>query len=311
MKILYIANHNQSNSNDDEGAIAYALKALGHDVVECMEYNGHLAASVYHDNPVDLLLFHKWDRPDRIAKIQAKVKAFWYFDLVEYPDATLEARNLARRNWMERTMPIVDIGFCTDGDWVTKNHGRHNLVWLPQGADERYIGFGKVEKCAHCSQEHRPIDILVTAAVKNCGKGRQDFYDYLTTEFEGRVHWVEKGVHGRALADLVAKSKVVVCPDQPVTDRYWSNRIYLLAGFGAFLLHPAASQLQKFYTQGVDYYSYKNRSDLIDKITVALKVSPSFIIRSNALERTRQINLYRHRCVELINKVEALQRKDG
>ena len=42
MKIVYVAKHH-SGDNDDEGAICYALEALGHEVVRFRENEGDRA----------------------------------------------------------------------------------------------------------------------------------------------------------------------------------------------------------------------------------------------------------------------------
>src|SRR5262245_30017975 len=125
MKILYIAKHN-SGGNDDEGAISHALTSLGHDVMKVSETKARM---IRNEKP-DFMLFRKWYDVNHLARFNFP-KVFWYFDLVETAgDPSLEQRARTRRAWMGAIMPRVDLGFCTDGDWVNKNPDK--LVWLPQ-----------------------------------------------------------------------------------------------------------------------------------------------------------------------------------
>lgn len=298
MKILYVANHDQTDGNDDEGAITHALVALGHDVQRVQEKNGHKSSRV---GPVDLLLFHKWADWASIGTVDAKVKAFWYFDLVDHPDPSLAKRCLTRRTWMEQAIPLVDVGFCTDGDWVASHggDGGGKYVLLRQGADERVTGLGETGSCEHCGKESRPTDILFAGAVDKCGSGRVSFHRWLLERWPGRVKWIERGIYREAMRSEVARTKVVVCPDSPVTDHYWSNRLYVMAGFGATLLHPDVPE----HLPGVIFY--KDRNEMANMVDVILR-NPAVRSRQSRLDQISWVPTYRDRCRRLITKVETL-----
>ncbi len=74
-------------------------------------------------------------------------------------------------------------------------------------------------------------------------KRRESFIQEMRHRWGSRFHHVERGVHGAQLAELIARARVVVAPDSPVTDRYWSNRVYNALGLGAFLMHPSCFEL--------------------------------------------------------------------
>lgn len=306
MRILYVAKHD-SGGNDDEGAIAYALGQLGHEVVQVHEF--------YNQIPLDdwaklnqefaFCLFHKWSNVDFIKRLKCP-KAFWYFDLVDWPlDATLSSRCEARKRWMEEAIPLVDLGFCTDGDWVQRyNMGHctyeprsdrlyHKLHVLRQGADERIVGFGKAAE--------RDLDVLFVGGVKGCGVQRESFVQQLRERYGNRFHWIDKGCYREGLRDLVARSKVVVCPDSPVTDKYWSNRVYVMAGFGACLLH---SRVADRIIPGV--LTYDDRQEMIGHIDDLLGAAEEHRKKASetVLEQVKQDHLYRHRCEELIRVVK-------
>ena len=118
------------------------------------------------------------------------------------------------------------------------------------------------------------------------------------------------------LKEVVSRTRVVVAPDHPVTDRYFSNRLFLMLGFGAFLLHPRSKAAEFMYRNDGEVIFYGSRIDLHEYIEIALSASSlSAAIRKKVaeagLERTKREHLYRHRCITLIQEVErVLAQKD-
>jgi hypothetical protein len=308
MRILYIAKHN-SGDNDDEGAIAFALRELGHDVL-CVQEKEAAVWMSNHSIPVGLILFHKWPEIGRFglrvfgkSMYRVAPKAFWYFDLVHSDDPTLVPRAVHRTVWMNVVVPTCTVGFCTDGDWVKKD--RHNrLVHLMQGADERCVGFGDMAG----SPEHTPI--LFTGMVRH-GRDRERHIAELRARYGTKLCVLgdagpKMRMHGRKLADLFSRTSIVLAPNGPQTDNYWSNRIYLSLGFGAFLLHPKCEKLRSHYTPGVEFIEYEGNADCQDKIDYWLGQpwERRLEIAKRGYERTVREHLYRHRCEQLIRTVE-------
>lgn len=297
MRITYLAKHN-SGGNDDEGAIAYALTALGH-VVTCVEETAWSARhrAVRHVRPPnlpggDLLLMHKCDNTDVIRSFSG-AKVFFYPDLVTYPDPSLRSRCMARIAWMNRVVPCVDLGFCTDGDF-TASDPLGKLVQLSQGADERFVG-----KSAAPRGAAEPY-ILFTGITRG-GVGRMEFVQAMARRYGKRFVQVERGLYQRELADRIADAGIGVCPDHPTTDRYWSNRVYNAAGFGACIVHPWCEQLTQQYESEKEILYYRNRDELFHQVDRALADAElRERLGTSALERTRQEHLYRHRLERLL-----------
>lgn len=298
MKILYVANHNQPTGNDDEGAIAYALEKLGHTVELLSERKGEKAVKIAPR--FDLLLFHKWEHTGWLERISIP-KVFWYFDLVKYQDTALVSRNGTRINWMKKTINLVDLGFCTDGDWVNQD-STGKLIRLTQGADERKIGFGN--PYAVPSTLVNNASILFTGIRNGGGTGRIDFVDSMKAKYGEQFSHISKGVHGAELANLIASKAIIVAPDSPITDNYWSNRVYLTLGFGGFLLHPYCRTLVNQYANNKHIVYYSSRDDLHDLITYFLE-HPDLRkdIQVQALAHTTSHHTYYHRCRILIDTV--------
>ncbi len=296
LRVLYVAKH-FSGLNDDEGAIAYALEVLGHTVFRVHE------AALFR-NPIDLTqeadlcLFHKWSDTKEIAEIAKRIPTvFWFFDRVGADDPTLQYRSTIRKRWMERILPHVKLGFCTDGDAVV-NDTTGKLFWLMQGADERVVGLGTPTPLTPSP------DILFVGETRYCGQGRESFVREMFERYGVRFFHVRQGVHGRSLANLIISSKIVVAPDAPVSDRYWSNRIYITLGFGGFLFHPYCSELEKQYGNLVEYY--KTRDQLHRLVEWGLNLSQEARDKHalDSYEYTLHHHLYRHRVEELLQVVK-------
>lgn len=294
MRIGYVGKHEDTNSNDEEGAIYHALQQLGHRVDRLRESRGRNAWKIR----CDMLLFHKWHDVVTLKKCGAP-KVFWYFDLVEFKDRTMRERSQSRGAWMKAIIPRVDLGFCTDGDWVKKDQ-TGKLVWLPQGADQRVAGRG----APLGEDEEAPPPILFTGT-RYGGRERESWVNEMSINYRTAFNHVTGGVHGDALKNLIAKSSIVVAPDAPITHHYWSNRVYLMLGYGAFLLHPYCIDLASQYTHGQEIVFYKNRADLHDKIKRYYNdAEERRRISDNALSRTLREHTYINRCRELIRRFE-------
>lgn len=300
MKILYVAKHG-SGGNDDEGAIVFSLKQLGNEVICLSEDNGTAHAVARMEKP-NFCLFHKWGRFHTLRKVRRCVPCvFWYFDLVSYQDNLLNGRNAARTSWMGNVIDLVDIGFCTDGDWVvTDRTGK--LTRLTQGVDPRH----GVEFRPHCcaqKDDGYARDLLFTGISKGGGSSRESFVCWSNSRYGDRLKHISTGCHGEALVDVINESRIVLAPDSPVTDRYWSNRVFLTTGYGGFLLHPVCATLDQFYTAD-ELVLYHGRSDLEDKVEYYLTHDTEREdIRYRGWMRTRRDHTYLNRCQQLLDVV--------
>lgn len=317
MKILYLAKLD-AQDNQDEIAIAYALSKLGHDVVRVHEKRRHRTPqqqAFLESGAADLCLFHKHEVVSELAALAKRMPlCFWYFDMVRsvVNDPSLLKRSETRVRWMYDVVPHVVAGFCTDGDWVESMNADPSgpafigdkLVWLMQGADERYVGFGRIDGV----KEAVSAPILFTG-MKHHGRDRANHVDHLQERYREDFQVMGDGgprrrKHGRELADAFASTEVVVAPNGPNTDRYWSNRVYLTLGLGGFLIHPYCAGLLDHYThdQLVMYRSVDECDELID--FYRRHPEGRFEMRAKGYARTVLDNLYRHRCETLLQVVK-------
>lgn len=291
LRIGYIARHDQANSADDEGAITHALQALGHRVERLRERRIHVARRM----ECDFTLLHHCHDYEAIGRIPGP-KVAWTFDLFDYPDPLLRPRNRERLRWLRELTRVVDLVFATDGDAVAADR-TGKMVWLPQGADERVTGPG--------TPGSEVVPLLFTGMLRGGGTQRIEFVHEMTARYGAMFRHVEHGVYGRALADLIAAAQIVLAPSGPVTDRYWSNRVFNVLGYGGFLLHPYSEGLAARYTGGEEIVYYHDMDDLHAKIRHYMeRPEERRRIAAAGLARTLAENLYRHRCAELVRVVQ-------
>jgi hypothetical protein len=308
MRVLFVARH-ASGDNDDEGAIAHALRALGHEVTCLHERRMHRSGGPEVTSEArehDLVLFLKWPNLDDIRAVSKTTPcAYWHFDMIESVDGdpTLAARSDHRIRWCNLVYPLVVAGFHTDGDWVDKVNNLPNggkLVHLYQGFDER----------AACTVSPAPgvPEVLFLGMVTH-GQRRAGHVAHLRSTWGDRFGVMGEGgprrrYHGPELAALLAGAKVVVAPDGPGTDLYTSNRVFLTTGLGGFLIHPCCKSLYQHYTPGEHLQYYTSREHL-DKLLEYYLDNPDSRdkLRLAGTARTTEANLYRHRVAALLTEV--------
>lgn len=285
MKVLYVAKHG-SGGNDDEGAVEHALHELGHAVIKLDE------AAQPPFPSADICLFHKWDNPDALRRIECP-RVFWYFDLVNSKASELQLRDQARIGWMQRIVPHVTFGFCTDGDWVFKDT-TGKLFWLPQGADERM----KPSK-----KSKRDIPILFVGD-PNGGRARQHWVQHMKGLWGNGFMVVKRGVYREKLSNLLANAEVIVGANYPVTDRYWSNRVYTMLIHGAAMVHTVSSGLAEQYkpNESLVYTTNWEESDVSSLLLSRRKREE---LRSASRETTLRSNLYRHRVEKMLEVLKS------
>lgn len=278
MNVLYVRKEKKDRVGDDtEGHIETALELLGHTIQTLDENSPRDLAKA---SGFDLLLFHHSGQKllPFLDGVKAK-KALWYFDKTWY----------GRDQVLDAVMEKVDVGFFTDGDYVLKGPKR---VWLRQG-----VGMENVHLGSH--KEHYKTDVAFFGS--EYGE-RKVFCDKLRRRFNFKTF---QGLHGKELADAIASSKVVVAPAFPSTDRYWSNRIYLMLGAGACLVHPELKGLELDYEVNKHYAGYQSEDMLYPLIEYLLE-NPADRLKlsiTGQVHTSRHHTMY-HRVKDLMNYVQ-------
>lgn len=294
--VTYVANHH-CGGNDDEGAIEYALNSLGVNVTRVNERQAH----EFKFGPCDFVLFHKWSDYHKMKSIEYP-KVFWYFDLVDYPDPSLNSRCFNRITWMAHVLPLVSVGFCTDGDWVaSRKHGwRDKLEVLHQGFDCRMAG-----KVRPGIRREPNMKVLFTGIDRLGGEGRSRWVDMMRGTYNGMFSHVRQGCYRYDLMDLINSSLIYACPDHPITSRYWSNRVYQGCGMGGIVLHKYTAGLEKEFTEGEEILYYANDDELHEHIREVIANPKAYEAVSIAShQRTMKEHRYLDRVEQLLLRVQ-------
>ena len=253
MKIIYLANFGNVNSNHIEEDIQSALEELGHEVIPVHERE----VKKVLDIKADMLLFHKAgvgtyiNLDEWIMMLNHIVckKVMWYFDPV----------NLFghREKDIETIAEYIDYGFMVDDTW-RRRHKFENLYSLKEGIGTVYEGKEREEfKC----------DI---AFAGNLYGQREDFVAKLKQKYGGSFK-VFNNVYGQDLADLCKSAKIIIAPNYPTNEFYWSSRFYLTLGLGGFLVHPDCYGLRDEFQEGRHFAGYKGMDELMATIDYYLE----------------------------------------
>lgn len=283
MNILYVI----EKQTGDEIAIFNALRVQGHNTVIIKD--GFLGEEPKMD--YDFVLFNHSSKLDELNALPFP-KVFWYFDLADHSE--LPERWVRERTaWFEKAASISDLGFCTDGKMAARYDNVYRLV---QGAQTIYVGKERDDfKC----------EILFAGLVFN--QSRFDLMNTINEKFPAKlkIRTHKERVFGIKFAHQMASTKIVIAPDSPIHETYWSNRVFMVSGYKGFILHPYIEDLNNYYRDGEEIVMYKSREDLYDKIDYYLSHDEEREqIASKALARTSMTNMYSNRVRFLVTRVE-------
>lgn len=296
MRVLFVASHG-CGDNDDEGAIAYALQKLGHEVICVHEKRRHRRENLASIK-ADFCLFLKWPEVHEIRQLRMP-RFLWFFDIVATDNASLALRAQHRREWFNAVLPHCEAAFVTDGNFAEEDPKLYHLM---QGFDERMLNV-------------EPVDlpggppVIFTGMIKH-GTSRAQHIAELSRALGDKFTVVgdcgPRGrMHGADLAGLL-ENRIAIAPDGPQSDKYWSNRVYLTLGYKGFLLHPYCAGLAEQFEEGKELRFYRTRNQLLEQVHHFLQFPeqriPYIIHGFSAICRR---HLYRHRVEQMLRIVEA------
>ena len=253
MKVIYLGNFGNANSNHVEEDIKSALEELGHEVIAVHEKDVKTVPNI----KADILLFHKAGVGKYISLDEWILllnhivcqKVMWFFDPIQLFQQ--------RETDIETIAQYIDYGFLVDDTW-RRRHKFNNLYPLKEGIGTVYKGrFRKEFEC----------DVVFVGSVYG---RRGELVNVLTRQY-GDKFKVFSNVFGQDLADLCVSAKVTVAPDFPTNEFYWSSRFYLTLGLGGFLVHPDCYGLRDEFEEGTHFAGYKGTKELLVAIDYFLE----------------------------------------
>lgn len=300
MKVLYYGKHLQPN-NDDEGAIFKALKYHGCHVDRFYDSYVEKESTLTDASSYDFALFHR-SSADVIKASKVKKKVVWFFD----------ALNKGFDNNDEHIasiLPYFDFGFFTDGDYVDQAKDSR-ISFLMQGYDD--LHYNAVHD--HISIRPEKMDVfndnneLACTFIGTCMYMNQNHQNAYTERLElinyisnvANIH-TKYNIFKEGLTNVCRSSAAMICMP-PVTDKYASNRVFLLGGRGAVLIHPESKLIRNIF--GDILYYYKTKEEL-KNIVIDLNAKDNDINRRILTANIVLDNhCYRHRVKELLERIK-------
>lgn len=311
MKIIYLGNFQNKSSDTTEKHIRKALQDLGHEVISInerdfdnLDKNVDIGDNVPKERPdvrilnaqkdADLFLFHKGEIGyDMLTKLLTYItcpKVCWYFDKV-FPD---------REDYMDLVSSYCEHVFITDDTFI-RRHKYKNISLLRQGTGNSAIK-GKYKK-------EYDYDVVFTGTIYD---GRQEFERVLGEKY-GKRFKMFREVFNEDLYDLCASAKVVVAPEFPCDEFYWSSRFYITLGSGGFLVHPDCYGLRDEFKEGKHFAGYKGLREMLKTIDYYLEnPAERKAIQEAGFNHCNSEYTYKHRVEELLKKIcqkEKLQKQ--
>ena len=259
MKITYFGNIKDAYPPTIDKQILKELKKVGEvKFFDIKKFN--MKKLIDTANKSDMFLLHgTFEVPDEITfmlmleRIQVILnnikckKVLWMFDKVWTDYARL----------LVGLLPKVDMAFLSDGTWI-KRFNVKDIHFLPP-AGVKYKG--KAKKEYECD---------VAFMGKIYGE-RKKLYEYLKDNFADKFK-VFNNCFENELASLCKSAKIIIAPDFPFDDFFWSDRIYNILANGGFLIHPRSYGLiEQGFIEGEHFVPYSKESDLVNLVSLFLQ----------------------------------------
>jgi hypothetical protein len=290
MKILYFCKINEENSDKTESHIQFCLEKLGHQVKRIDEANWKKEEIINEVKNSDIFLFHKAGITDQrsfqrfldlLSFITCK-KVCWYFDKL-WSDREVIVTTL---------LPFIDKLFLTDETW-SRRHNFKNVEILRQGIGIEDTSLGQFKK---------ELETEI-AFVGNVYGDRGEFVKKLKDKYGNKLR-VFANIFNRDLYDLMTSTKIVVAPDSPGDNFYWSSRVYMILGSGGFLIHPKYQGLSEEFKHKEHLVYYNDFDDMCSKIDFYLENEKKRKkIQQQGYEQCIKHFNYYERCKKLMNQI--------
>lgn len=289
MRVLYLGNDRPFCT---EGYVKRALEQLGVEVtlkrVKFLTFRDVMQNVQKH--PWDFVLFSKPHRPyfDRLLQECRQMKlrtVCWQWDLY----------------WGYR--PSRPPQFYADHLFTTD--GGHQDLWQQYYPHHRVLRQGISTPLLSCRARRPQYDVCFVGSVhRQMYPGRLALIDHLKKKYSERLLIVTDR-RGEDLSRTLTKVQIVIGDSYP-SPHYWSNRIYVMLGRGAFLLYPRTEGLSEHYQDGVHYVGFEhgNFQELDDLIAFYLAHPREMeLIRRAGFEHTRDHHTYEHRAADLLRMI--------
>lgn len=316
MKFLYLyPKPNKYYIFRDEQFIIESLKKNGHTVYQVKNFFILKIIYYIYKNNINNIIFSSLNigkKTHRLFKF-LKNKNFniywWYFDSAN--------TSIKRFNDVCKVAQQSLIFFNRDKiNFLKYKNNGINPIWLDQGVpnilkyvktDYQYdydIGFFGSLSMVHRDRAQllKKIDEKYKLVVYS-----KDKKDFLNKGFKNVKNYVFKDV----IPDKVARVKIIIVLNASCSGPYyWSDRIHIMLGSGAFCLTENIEGIEKSYINKKHHILFNDEKSLFDSINHWLNNDcEREEIRYNGFLHAQKYHSYNIRSVEFINSIESLSRK--
>lgn len=242
---------------------------------------------------------------DRIRKTKIPLY-WWYFDTA----------NASQK----RLMQVISVAKFTN---LFFNKDKSNFEhYRSEGIHPVWLDQGTPESCRMSSNVEYKYEIGFFGSYNTVHQNRSTLLKEMDEKFRLVIYTPDVKTFNRAgfkhvrpavsqqdIGLAVAQIKIVLVTNySDAFPGYWSDRIHLMAGSGAFCLAPAIEGLQELYEADKDVVYYSGAEDLLDKISIWLHPDHDSLreeIRRQAFHTAHQKNSYSVRVNEFLREIEA------
>jgi hypothetical protein len=225
--------------------------------------------------------------------------ACWMFDLIRKDFSP------QRHYWAEKVSPCCDVFFSTDSgnvdDTTLQNQALLRQGYPGPGDVTRDLSRGELTDGYRC-------DVANLGSVYGYRSG---WVRNLYTRFGDRFASFQSGIHGNALFDFCKSAGVVVGPPYPYYPGYWSNRLYLVTGYGGCLACPTVEGMEEEgWLPGTHYAALPLETNhAADVLEDLVKDEP---LQNHLRENGQKLAFAKHRMIhrvaDLVQYLEHLRR---
>ena len=263
MKILYFANLKNETPTIDQD-ILYSLKKQ-HDVVsiDLREFveDKDVGKIIMKANECDVFLFHALIPETNDLYIQLMLerivemlegmtckKVLWFLDKVAG----------SKMKIITNLLPSVDYLFVADGTW--KKRFDHEKLFVLHPAASEKLKRGIVKEDLKC-------DIAMMGSLYG---ERFKQFEFLKNKFGDKFNYYDDKF-GKDFSNACRSAKMVIVPQYPFDDFYWSERVYNIMASGGLCIHPRTYGLQEEgLVDGEHFVDYYTEQDLFVTLTMLL-----------------------------------------
>lgn len=264
LTVLYLGNFRQEHAT--EGYIGDALARLGVDVLRIQEDSDDPQSMYCRVKSIrpDVLLFSKCElsglpfkyskeNPEKLKMFLHRVQHLgvktvcWVFDLMR------ESFSPTRYHWAIEVSKVCDAFYCTDSGLADDPEITNGRLLR-----QAYPDITVPDLYHHQRGIKTPKYEYNIAHLGEIYGDRRSWVRYLRNTLGARFGVIDTAIGDHELRNLAASCNIIAGPSYPFFPGYWSNRLYLVTGYGLCFACPTVEGMaEEGWIPGIHYIELK------------------------------------------------------